>query len=235
MRLLGIVHAHNEAVIIERVIMMLLDSGHHVHVFDHRSNDGTRDLVRSIPRVAYHPVSMGFPGLFNYIARFINRKPHDWVTWMDADELLRDPDGNMVTRKAIKREWKAGTGVIRPLVREFWLTDADDPEEPDHVLRLRHFRYRKSLQAPRSWARRYTGSSFRQGRHRGPKGWPGKPRISSNQWLLDHYPVRTEEQGRQKIMSRRWAKRGYYRRYRAAGCKNLVEAAGRMHCVDGGD
>lgn len=234
MRLLGIIHAHNEEDVIARSMSMLLESGHHVHVFDHNSTDGTADIVQDQPGVAYHRARTSFPALFNHVAAFINRKPHDWVTWMDADELLRDPDGNLVSRQAIKEEWKAGIGVIRPLVREFWLTDADNQEQEDHVQRLRHFRYRKKLMAPRSWLRRLTGTRFRQGRHRSDLEWYGRPTVNAEQWLLDHYPVRTVEQATRKIMDKRWAKRSYYQKYRAVSCQNLILDHRLLQCVDGG-
>ena len=212
MRLLGIVHAYNEDGCVGFACRQLLESGHDLFTFDHGSTDDTGDQMQTFAGTKRHRhidrTRVSFAQLFPLIARFILERAdaYDWVTWLDADELLRDPAGRLLSStQQIEAEAMFGTDVIQPLLREFWITDADDTDESDHTKRLRHYRVRPEVNCPRGWRPELTAppAKILRGRHRPPREWPKGTRLSHREWSLDHYPVRTIEQGRRKIMSER--------------------------------
>lgn len=224
MKLLGVVMAYNEADIVHLSLGCLLHANHDVHLFDHGSTDGTAEVARHMGATV-HRVDRGavpFHRLWRHISAFIRRQTsYDWVTWLAADEFLRQPDGAPLTEYALRRRRSRGICVIQPVVREFWPTDADPSAgPPEH--RLRRYRMRPNMAAcPRSWLRELTGN-MPFGLHRPPTAWPiARRRITQRRWILDHYPLRTIEQARRKVLRER-AARPYYAGLRRTNCNNLV-------------
>lgn len=265
MRLLGIVHAYNETDCVGFACRQLLESGHELWTFDHGSTDDTGDQMRGFAGGNRHRRidrrRVAFAALFPLVARFILERAdaYDWVTWLDADELLRDPAGRLLMSiQQIEAEAMFGTDVIQPLLREFWLTDADDPNEADHTMRLRHYRIRPKVNCPRGWRPELTAAPGKilRGRHRAPREWPRGTRLSHREWTLDHYPVRSIEQGYRKIMTERkdlrivpagapnpytagrapvGSDRGmgfHYDPFVVAGCSNLVKSHAELDLAE---
>lgn len=247
--------AYNEEDCIADAVTLLLRAGHdEVHVFDHGSTDDTANICYRIRRrddhLHYHHVSRSevppadsngrqSRGIWERIGAFIRGRAErfDWVTWMAADEIIRQPDGELMTKAAIEAEISRGVEVIRPLIRCFWITRGDRPAERAHLERLRHYRPNALGHAPRCWQIDLTPEPIPIGLHvqdrrAGQKihpwygYWPAGTAISNNKWLLDHYPIRTIEQGRRKIMrEREWispAGRRPYQLFRRHRCSDLI-------------
>lgn len=239
MRLLGIVHAFNEEDCIGHALDCLLEAEHdQVVAFDHGSTDGTPDVLASygsrISVIRIERKQKSFPALFGTISHYIRARhdDFDWVTWIDADEILRPPQGSALTRTHLEVELKRGTQVIRPLLCEFWLSTVDppEPEVPDYLQRVRRYRKRPGPSCPRGWKPALTGR-MPQGRHRHAREWPKGTIISNNRWFLHHYPVRSLEQGKRKIMQERQWGPEHYRRYRRERCANLVRPPKELPCL----
>lgn len=256
MRALGIVHAYNEADVIGTALGVLVRCSDEVHLFDHGSTDQTPSIAYQWVKrlgVRYHvldrkevpikgPDGKQRPDLWQRIADFIRARADgfDWVTWIDADEIVRDPTGQLATKEAIARELDRGVQVIRPLWREFWPTCRDVDVEPHFARRLRIYRENRLTHSPRGWIPALTPKRIPIARHlqdmtERPQlvhpwygRWPQGIKVSNNAWLLDHYPFRTPEQWRRKVMRERdWftPRPGRHRRYeqhRHTGCRNLV-------------
>lgn len=224
MRILGIIMAYDEADCIGSTIRSLLPVCDDVYVFYHGRDDETRTIISNcqsaklhIQHVSHIPFAVdGLQSdrLWNHIGGFIRGKAiyYDWVIWQAADELLRDRSGALVSRNAIEFNDGAGIDVIRPLIREFWLTDADNGAS-SYCERLKYYKAKPKGHAPRSWRISLTPSHIPIGLHiqdpaTGKKRfpfyefWPEGIRVSNNEWLLDHYPARTEKQFRNKIAAR---------------------------------
>lgn len=239
MRTLGVTMAYNEVDCIGNAARCLLGGGHReVIVFDHGSTDGTAEAAEAAAagdrRLRVMRVSRrtcNFPQLFRRISTFIRSRAgeFDWVTWIAADEILRPPEGGALRPEHLERAWARGVRVIRPLLREFWISDADpsEAEVPDYLHRLRYYRERPEPNCPRGWAIGLTGV-MPHGLHRRAQDWPGRPRISHNRWLLDHYPIRSHEQARRKIMHERPWGPEHYRRHRAEGCAGIARPAANL-------
>ena len=254
MRLLGITMAYNEQDCIANALRLLLDSGHEVHVFDHGSTDKTEQICLDHVKdgVFYHYINRAIipasikgvksPALWRYLGKFARsvRSQFDWVTWLAADEILRLPDGSLPTARAFEREMEKGTQVIRPLVREFRMTDADVRSQKDFRMRLCHYVVNWKAHSPRGWLTEMTPRVMPDGLHIQDRAtgkrvrprygfWPAGTRVSNNTWLLDHYPLRTVEQATRKVMKERnWVTRTGAQRYGQLyrnKCRNLIKEA----------
>lgn len=240
MKILGVTMAFNEADCIGNALDFLTRMCDHVVAFDHGSTDGTEDIIKI--KTWRHPVRyvrVGRKGtdlgaLFARIARFVRSKEEfDWVVWIAADEVLSIPDGTrQATREDLVKEADRGIVVIRPRVREFWITDVDG-ESPNCIDRMRHYRFFDAIGpiTPRAWLQSMTGQ-MPYGLHRRDDQWGvPKSKISAGSWLIDHYPIRTVQQGRRKIMKER-RPRAKYNPFLKAGCKNLVVNSSKLTCRD---
>lgn len=224
MRILGIIMAYDEADCIGSAIRSLLPVCDDVYVFYHGKNDETRTAIGNcksaklhIQYVSHIPFAVdGIQSdkLWNHIGDFVRNQidMYDWVIWQAADELLRDRSGALVSRNAIEFNDAAGIDVIRPLIREFWLTDADNGAS-SYCERLKYYEAKPKGHAPRAWRIGLTPTHIpiglhiqdpATGRKRFPfyEFWPEGTRVSNNEWLLDHYPIRSEIQFRNKIAAR---------------------------------
>jgi len=226
--MIGVLVVFNERDVIETAIRWLLESGHHVHLFDHGSTDGTGEIIRDrFPEVTVRTIDrkrVPFGAVWFKISKWINRhaEHHKWVTWCAADEILRPPGKGDLTEGDLRRIQKRRQ-VIRPRVREFWASEDDDPDESDHVKRIRCYRWRDDLMAPRHWRIDLTGR-MPYGLHRPDNQWKMGCKISAGRWILDHYPVRSEVQGRRKVRLR--PHQPLYKPYAKHPKRSLIKGSG---------
>lgn len=228
MKILGIIMAYDEADCISNAVAALRGACTTVAVFHHGHDPATRQAIQcwsqnhndvrliEIDEEAV-PFAIGdiqSSMLWNVIGTFVRGEMNNysWVIWQAADELLRMPDGRLVTNLGIDREARKGITVIRPFIREFWMSDADNGSN-DYLERLRHYQTKPNGHAPRAWDITLTPKDIPIGLHIQdpairPKRfpfyglWPVGTKVSNNEWLLDHYPARTEEQFRAKVAKR---------------------------------
>ncbi len=228
MRVLGVMNAYNEADCIGTAVCSMVEAGVDMHVFDHGSTDNTADVLAPLIKrqeIRYHyvdrtevPAMVGpkqSSAIWDHVAAFVRSQisEYDWVVWQAADELVRQPDGELITVEAIEREAARGIQVIRPLIRNFQMT-RQDGKDGHLARRLKRFRPGPTGHAPRAWEIGLTPNPMIIGQHvqdpaitpklHGFYGlWPVGTVVSNNEWLLDHYPLRSEEQALRKVMKER--------------------------------
>lgn len=233
MRILGVVMAYNEADCVANALLSLAEGAlDEIHLFDHGSTDATASVVLPIRRrgfpVHYHHVDRNevppttprgrqSPAIWQHIGAFIRQRAgsFDWVVWQAADELIRSPDGRLITAGAIEAEVELGTEVIRPLLRDFWITTGDTTGgNGDYLSNVRYYRENALGHCPRAWRIGLTPDPVPIGLHIQDPAirplvhpwygwWPQGTAVSNNRWLLDHYPIRSVAQGRRKILKER--------------------------------
>lgn len=214
----------DEADCVGNAVAALVDVVDDLFVFQHGEDDSVRGVVDQFfdaTRVQVDEDEYPFArngvqsdALWNFIGEFVRRfaDSHEWLIWQAADELLRSPDKALVSRAAIKAENQKGVDVIRPLIRNFWLT-AKDGDTGTYLDRIQHYKENWKGHAPRAWRTRLTPRPVPIGLHvqdplTGPKVfpfyayWPNGTRVSNNEWFLDHYPARSPEQFEAKVISR---------------------------------
>lgn len=145
MRLVAVSIVKNEADIIEAFVRHTLAWVDHHLVFDHDSTDGTREILGALQGEGLPVTVFGdnHPGHIqqarsNHLTRLAAEKHGaDWVLPLDADEILCGPG-----RAALEQALQAA-GTSRPAslaLLDYCASAADDPAEPNPVLRLQHSR-----------------------------------------------------------------------------------------------
>lgn len=238
MRILGVTLAYNEEDCIGNTIAILKRCCDGIMVFDHGSTDNTLSIAQEADVNTFSFDRSKFPPkdrsgrqtseVWQLVARWIlcQNNYFEWVVWLDADEILRTPQGKLPTKTDIEHAATIeGVNVIRPLIREFCMTKVDS-EGNDYLHRLRYYRKNELGHAPRAWSICLTPENVPPGRHiqdpsTGKKVhpfylfWPEGTKVSNNKWLLDHYPFRSREQAKRKVLhDRNWitplGKRKYF-------------------------
>lgn len=218
MNLLGIIHVYNESDCISTSIKSLLYADHDVHVFDHGSTDDTADVIKQYP-VGYHEIDRSkyiwcrnMPkyspdvDMYVYISKFINSlNGYDWVTWLDADEVLVTQDYRLPDKHAYEQLAASGCQLVMPRLCQLLLTEKSlHTSKQDYLKNVRHWLWRKpgGPATPRSWQWDKTGILKGRGRHRGIDQWNVQRRNVNTNWILYNYLWRSEEQGREKFWRR---------------------------------
>ena len=260
MKVLGLIPAYNEEDCIRNGVLALRKACDEVHVFDHGSKDKTSEIAKQTNdecdgcEVVVHYVDRtevpprdkrGFQsqGIWNVLGHYALSRVDDidWVILSNADLILREPDGKLATKAGLQAEHDKGTQVIRPLIRNFRMTEADDMSVDDYLLRMKRCQINAKNHSPRAWRVEMTPHDMPLGAHiqdKGPKLqpfyglWPNGTVVSNNEWLLDHYPFRTIEQATRKVVADRdWlmpnGKRRYHQHFRENG-----SAVKLVHSVD---
>lgn len=257
--MIGIVLAWNEADCVGNAVRCLLESEHEVHVFQHGSDPDTAEAIAGFgDEITVYSIDrkrVEFWSVFAYISRWINRQSgHEWVTFLAADSILFPPSGEQLKRSHVEEAMANGVEVINPTVRCFWITDADDQDEADYLKRLKHFATAPGpnipCNSPCGWLLKLTGT-MPHGLHRVPwapsdersraepewpggngagRYWPKGTMISFGEWRLDHYPVRSVEQGLQKARSFPLGPSRQRRRYQqyVDGSQSIIKDASLM-------
>ncbi len=224
MKILGVMPVYNEADCIEVGLRSMLHAGcDEIHVFDHGSTDGSGDISERLG-FTVHRISreeepiVGTDGRFSFsfwnrVACYIlsRKSEFDWVYWGDADELLRQPNGQLATKASLLQESECGIDVIRPLIRMFHMTKGDVAEQDARYLeRMNYFKVNRVGHSPRAWRIDLTPEDIPAGAHiqdpsTGEKiwdhyaFWPAGTVVSNNKWLLDIYLFRSRQQAWNKL------------------------------------
>ena len=209
MKLVAISTVKNEADIIEAFVR-------HTHacvdfhlVFDHDSTDGTREILAALVREGLplalftdYALAKLQHARSNYLMRAaFDHHGADWVLPLDADEILVAP-----SREAFRQALTASPRdqpVSLPL-RNYIPTPADDPREPNPVVRLRHRRPAESTTVkvfiPRSLSveARLTLGTGSHALYRDTAPLPSHPLVSA--WLA-HFPLRSPQQQARRVLT----------------------------------
>jgi hypothetical protein len=206
----AIIAAHNEADVIEHVVRDLIEQGVSVYFIDDDSTDGTREIVeRYVGRgvLAVERLN-GTTGVFE-LARILTRKTQlaqtldaDWFINHDADEFRESPWPGMPLREAVAAVGELGYNAIDFALLDFW--PVDDGFRPGEDVRqhLRYFAYSQAYNRKqiRCWKRTSPVDLIASGGHEA--AFEGRD-VFPLQFLLRHYPIRSEAHGRRKIFAER--------------------------------
>jgi hypothetical protein len=215
-RVVAIVAAYNEADIISPVIGHLVEHGVDVYLIDNHSTDDTvkeasRWLEKGLLEIERFPKTPPAPGEklpFDWTA-LLRRKEElaqeleaDWFLHHDADEIREAPWPGVSLRDAIRWVDRLGYNCIG--FRVFHFPPVDDSFEPGSDPRA-HFSYWKEPEDfDRSQLKCWKGgrpvSLVPSGGHEA--AFPNR-NVFPIPFLMRHYPIRGQEQGRRKVFDER--------------------------------
>lgn len=226
-RVLAIIAAYNEADVIDQVIRHLVESGVEVYLIDNGSTDGTMELARrwlgrgvvevaDLPPIPQPDGSMvvAWEEILKRKAAVAREVPADWYIHHDADEIRESPWPGLTLRDAIRWVDRLGFNAIDFRVLNF--PPVDNGFEPGMDPRSHFLRWEEAAEYDRvqikCWKRQPDAVTLHDGGHQ--VRFPGR-RVFPVQFILRHYPVRSQEHGLRKVLQER--KPRFVRRERDLG------------------
>jgi glycosyltransferase involved in cell wall biosynthesis len=201
LRCLGVLLCFNDGDLLEESISHLVEQNHELIAWDHGSTDETpavlerfRPHFREIRRI---PREVDFYGLHEAMSRHLIEnyaRDYDWISWPDQDEFLEGPTRDRSYYDYLLDADDSGVDWIRFRNFNFWCTDEDDPGVPETTHRVRHYALWPDCPPRiRSWRARVT--NIRRFNHNPLDGTP-----SAREFNLRHYPMRSAEQMRTRLL-----------------------------------
>jgi glycosyltransferase involved in cell wall biosynthesis len=186
--------ARNEADLIGHTIQHLLDQGvAHVLVADHLSTDDTPVILEGfgdqVTRASYTHPGYYQSAVMTLLARHAAQSGARWIVPFDADELWWAPG------QATLASFLSGTPneIVRGAVWRYVPTAADDPDEPNPFVRIRH-RVATELPDVKVAFRASRRATVAMGNH-GVR----RPGTSSEGLIVAHYQYRSLDHMRRKV------------------------------------
>src|SRR5512133_486249 len=207
-RCLGVLLCYNDGDLLEESISYLLEQNHDLIAWDHGSTDETpetlerfRPQLRELRRV---PREFDFYELYPAMSRHLIEnyvEDYDWISWPEQDGFLEGPTRDRSYYEYVREAHDSGIDWIEFRNFNFWWTDEDDSAISETTKRVRH--YSLFADCPpriRSWRARVTNvRHFNQNSLDGTRS----PRLFN----LRHYPMRTPEQMKARLLRDRAALR----------------------------
>jgi glycosyltransferase involved in cell wall biosynthesis len=250
-RVAAIMTAYNEQDIVRPTIERLLADGIRVHVIDNWSTDATTaridDLVQrgaiSIERFPSDGPSSSYEWarLLSRVSEVAASLDADWCIHHDVDQRRDSPWRGMRLRDAIYRVDRWGFNAIDHTLLEFRPVDNGfrDGTEPSEY--FRRFEWVPSAGAPhvQSWKNQQPVDLASSGGHDVSFS---KRRVFPYNFLLRHYPIRSQQHGEQKVFRERQSRyttqeidRGWHYHYERLrrGHRFVRKPADLVEFVDG--
>ena len=208
----AILAVYNEADIIREAVSKLIDHGIDVYLIDDASTDSTIDQVQDLVGrgiVDVENVQFLEDGreVFNLSAQLklkeqiSYRLGYDWYLHVDADEIRYSPWPDLSLREGLDRVDKAGYNLVNFKIFNFRLTHNttfNDCFESSMLLYSEAERFQ--LRHVKAWKAHPTVDIACLGGH---QIMVPDARIFPTRFILKHYPVRSLEHGRRKILAER--------------------------------
>ena len=244
-RVVAIISAFNEADVISPVIGHLVENGVDVYLIDNRSTDGTADAAKrwlrkgllGIEQFPAEAPAGDDPPPFDWEA-ILKRKEAlarelsaDWFIHHDADEFREAPWPGMKLRDAIQWVDRLGYNCIDFRVLNFPPLENGFPPGADPREHFTHWEdpvVHDTLQRKCWKAQKTPVSLAASGGHEAR--FPGR-RIFPIQFLMRHYPIRSQEHGLRKVFDER--KKRFVDKERAKGWHVQYDAIGEGHSFVG--
>jgi hypothetical protein len=245
-RVLAIVVAFNEADVLDATLRALVAEGCDVHVIDHGSTDGTGDVARAwlgrgVVGVERFPEDAGFPArnadtmvwrdLLTRRAQVAREYDHDWFVNHDADEFREAPWPGLTLAEGLARAEALGFNAVNFRVFNFRPTGEDFRPGDDPREALVGYEPADPCDTPQVKAYRRPADGEVDILHAGGHDirFAGR-RVCPIPFILRHYPIRSAEHGRRKVLGERLPR--FAAEERAAGWHvqydALVEAGARF-------
>ena len=133
----AVMQVRDEADIIEETVSHLLSQVDEVVVTDHRSVDGTPEILERLPVILHRDDQLHAEKRrkITTMAKEALRRGHRWVVPCDGDEFWLGPERIADCLAGVGEEWMVATGVIYNHV-----PTENDPDDANPVFRLRYRR-----------------------------------------------------------------------------------------------
>lgn len=215
-RACAIMAVYNEADIVREAVVKLVEQGVDVYLIDNASTDGTAERVSDL-------VGRGVVDIEN--ARFYEngrevydwtallklkeavsrRLGYDWYLHVDADEIRYAPWPGVSLREGLDRVDAAGYNLVNFKLFNFRLTDTTivDPSDFEASMTLYSGSERFNQRQVKAWQAHPAVDIAALGGHhiQVPNA-----RLFPTRFIHKHYPVRSLEHGRRKILAERKAR-----------------------------
>jgi len=238
LRCLGVLLCYNDGDLLEESISYLLEQEHDVIVWDHGSTDETPAVLRrfgsELRELRNVPRDFDFYELYPAMSRHLMSNyvdEYDWISWPDQDEFLEGPSRDRPYRDYLREAHDAGIDWIEFDNFNYWFTEEDDPTVASPTRRVRRYALRPDC-PPRIRAWRAPVTNIRRFNHNPLEGTP-----SPRHFRLRHYPMRSLEQARARVLRDRAGLRrgGMNFHYENMGRRldSLAIPAAQLHLDDG--
>jgi hypothetical protein len=218
-RALAIMPAFNEADVIFHAIGALVSEGVDVYLIDHESTDGTVEaakpwLGRGLVRIERFPEEAGYAernrtemvwrDILRRVGEVSGEVPADWYLFVNADEFREAPWPGVTLADALREVDELGFNAVnfellnfRPTPQDAFVPGADvrehlrhyEPPGPYDVLQIKAWKAQPAVV-----------DLVHHGGH--DLLFEGK-RVFPVPFLLRHYPIRSAEHGRRKVLAER--------------------------------
>jgi hypothetical protein len=221
-RALAIMPAFNEADVIFHAIGALVTEGVDVYLLDHESTDGTVDaatpwLGHGLVRIERFPDEAGYPernrtemvwrDILRRVGEVSGEISADWYLFVNADEFREAPWPGVTLADGLREVDELGFNAVnfellnfRPTPQDAFVDGADvrehlrlyEPPGPYDVLQIKAWKAQPAVV-----------DLVHHGGH--DVLFAGK-RVFPVPFLLRHYPIRSAEHGRRKVLAERMAR-----------------------------
>jgi hypothetical protein len=221
-RALAIMPAFNEADVIFHAIGALVSEGVDVYLLDHESTDGTVEaakpwLGRGLVRIERFPEEAGYPernrtemvwrDILRRVGEVSGEVPADWYLFVNADEFREAPWPGVTLADGLREVDALGFNAVnfellnfRPTPQDAFVDGAD---VRDH---LRHYEPPQSYDVLQVKAWKAQPAVVDLVHHGGHDVLFADKRVFPVPFLLRHYPIRSAEHGRRKVLAERMAR-----------------------------
>lgn len=206
--ILGVISVYNESDIIEETILHMRDQDVPLVAVDNGSTDGSYEILKSYfggGIVALARIETRWWELENLLGtlhRMATRYSPEWILMVDADEMPESSNHSINLRQAVKLEDSKGYNLLQFDLFEFWLTKNDVGSSVTDVRkRMKYY----------SWICNWEFRCF--------KNYPNTTigamathlpifpesadvKLSTNKFILRHYPFRSLDQMARKVSER---------------------------------
>jgi hypothetical protein len=238
LRCLGVLLCFNDGDLLAESIAYLREQEHDLIVWDHGSTDETPDVIdRLRPELLETrrlPREFDFYELYPEMSRHLIQNhvgDYDWISWPDQDEFLEGPTRDRPYREHLREAHESEVDWIRFDNFVYWWTEEDDPAVAEPTRRVRRYALWPDC-PPRIRAWRASVTNIREFNHNPLDGTPAPER-----WRLRHYPMRSREQMRERILrDRAGLRRGhmnFHYELMADRLASLEVPADSLHADDG--
>jgi hypothetical protein len=203
-KIIRMMAVRNEVDVLERNLEWYAAAGTPTVVVDNGSTDGSYELVRAARRagtvVALERIETEryqWGTLLAALFELACEQRPDAVLLASPDEFFEVADGSEL-RGAMEEDFAAGYNLLKFANMEFQMTHRDIPTDPDPLTRMQYYTYRP-VSMPRGFLLP-PGTDMVTGLgHRVVFPAGVEARCSPRPYISRHYPLRTEQQAREKI------------------------------------
>ncbi|MDN3921774.1 glycosyltransferase family 2 protein [Roseateles violae] len=211
----AIMAVYNEADVVREAVTKLIEQGVDVYLIDNASTDGTADVVSDlvgrgvvdIETARFHENGRevyDWTALLRMKEQLSRRLGHDWYLHVDADEIRYAPWPELSLREGLDRVDGAGYNLVNFKLFNFRLTaDTRVCGDFESSMTLYSSIERFNQRQVKAWKAHPDVDIASLGGHhiRVPGG-----RVFPTRFIHKHYPVRSLEHGRRKILAERKAR-----------------------------